>query len=109
MNVYKETKEMAQEAFEEANGNLERATDLLNEMVDGHEVCIYYGKAIQFCAEHDTSAGEEYLEDVGGIAMKGDTFGSIACRVAYATLWDEALGHLYEINEAMKQSKMEIA
>ena len=54
--------------------------------MDGHEVAIYYGQAIQFCSENDTSDGEQYLEDCGGISQEGDSFGQIACRVAYATL-----------------------
>lgn len=100
MNIYKETREMAQEALKEAEGDIDKAQDHLNEMIDGHEVCIYYGKAIQFCADHDTSAGETYLDDCDSFYQKGDTFGKIACRIAYATLWDVALGHLYELHQA---------
>ena len=103
MNVYKETRELAQQALKEASGDMDKAQDLLNQMIDGHEVCIYYGKAIQFCADHDTSAGETYLDDCGSFYEKGDTFGKIACRVAYATLWDCALTHLYEMERSAQK------
>lgn len=97
MDLYKEAKDIATEALAEAEGDFDTALDYIHEMVDGHEVSIYYGKAIDFCATHDTSEGEEWLEDCGGIAQPGDSFGNIACRIAYATLLVAAQNALGEL------------
>ena len=98
MNLYTEAKSIAQEAWDET-GNLEDALFLAQEVVDNHAISIYYGKAIDFCATHDTSRGEEYLDDCGGIAQDGDTFGAIACRIAYATLLVAVEDCLFEIEQ----------
>jgi len=98
MNLYTEAKAIAQEAWNET-GNLEDALCLAQEAVDGHEISIYYYAAIEFCAKHNTSRGEEYLEDCGGIAQDGDTFGTIACRIAYATLLVAVEDCLFEIEQ----------
>lgn len=100
MHLYTEARALALEAFTEAKGDLEQAQEFLNQSCDGHEVAIYYHKAIKFCAEQDTSAGEDWLEDCGGIAQPGDSFGAIACRIAFATLLVAAEGALNEIDEA---------
>ena len=97
MNLYKEAKAIAQEAWEESEFNQDDAQDFIHESCDGHEVSIYYGKAINFCATVDTSEGESYLEDCGGIAQDGDSFGQIACRIAYATLLCASMSCLEEI------------
>ena len=86
MNLYKEAMEIAREALTECGGDFDEARDFIHQTCDGHEVAIYYHKAIQFCAEQDTSDGEQWLEDCGGICQPGDTFGVIACRIAFATL-----------------------
>lgn len=86
MHLYTEAKHIVTEALEQAGGDFDAARDHLHESCDGHEVAIYYHKAITFCAEQDTSDGEEWLDDIGGIAQPGDTFGAIACRIAFATL-----------------------
>lgn len=86
MNLYKEAQSIAKEALTEAQGDFEEARDLIQQSCDGHEVAIYYNKAIQFCADQNTSDGEQWLEDCGGIAQPGDSFGQIACRIAFATL-----------------------
>jgi hypothetical protein len=86
LNLYKEARALAQEAFTESGGDVDTARDYLHQSCDSHEVAIYYHKAIQFCADQDTSAGQEWLDDAGGIAQPGDSFGAIACRIAYATL-----------------------
>ncbi|NRA77854.1 MAG: hypothetical protein HRU18_06575 [Pseudoalteromonas sp.] len=99
MNLYKEAREIAQEAWEESEGDLYTAMVYIHESCDGHECSIYYAKALQFCADWDTSDGEEYLEDCGGIAQKGDSFGQIACRIAFATLLVKAQEALHEITE----------
>ena len=102
MDLYKEAQDIAREALENAEGCFDTAYDYLHETVDGHGVAIYYGQAIQFCSENDTSDGEQYLEDCGGIAQEGDSFGQIACRVAYATLLCCAQEALQEFQEEME-------
>jgi CRP-like cAMP-binding protein len=100
MHLYTEARALALEAFTEAKGDLEQAQEFLHQSCDGHEVAIYYHKAITFCAEQDTDAGEQWLEDCGGIAQPGDSFGQIACRIAFATLLCAAQDALHEIAEA---------
>ena len=96
-NLYKEAAALAREAWDEAEGDADAARDFLRQSCDGHELAIYYGKAINFCATQDTSAGEEWLEDCGGIVQAGDTFGAIACRIAFATLYCATLEELEEL------------
>jgi hypothetical protein len=106
MNLYKEAKALAAEALEQAEGDADHAYAYLHESCDGHEVAIYYHKAIQFCAEQDTSHGEDWLEGCGGIAQPGDSFGQIACRIAFATLLcaaNDALGELVDEAEALAE------
>ena len=97
MHIYTEAKWLAHEALKIAEGDFDEARDTLHETCDGHEVAIYYGKAIQFCADNHTSDGEQWLEDIGGIAHPGDTFGKIACRIAFASLYCAALDVLGEM------------
>jgi len=97
MHLHTEAKHIASEAIEQADGDFDAARDVLHEMCDGHEVAIYYHKAIQFCADQNTSDGDQWLEDCGGIAQPGDTFGAIACRVAFATLLCECEKVLHEV------------
>lgn len=100
MNLHKEAQEIAREALSESNGDFDAAVDFIYESCDGHAVSIYYGRAIDFCATHDTSEGEAYLEDYcGGIAQEGDTFGAIACRIAFATLLVAAQEALAEMEQ----------
>jgi hypothetical protein len=97
MNLHKEAMVIAKEALEQSEGDFDDARDYIHQDCDGHEVAIYYHKAIQFCAEQDTSAGEEWLEGIGGICQPGDSLRDIACRIAFATLYcaaQEALAKL---------------
>jgi hypothetical protein len=103
MHLYSEAKSIALEAFQEAGGDYDEARDFIHQSCDGHEIAIYYGKAIKFCAEHDTSEGEQWLEDCGGIVQPGDSFGQIACRIAYATLLCAAESALAEMEEEASQ------
>jgi hypothetical protein len=103
MHLYTEARAMAQEALEQSEGDFDLAQDYLPQSCDGHEVAIYYHKAIQFCAEQDTSAGEDWLEDCGGIAQPGDSFGAIACRIAFATLLCAAEEALQELREEAEE------
>ena len=97
MHLYSEVKTLALEAWNESSHDIDDAMDYLHESCEGHEVAIYYHKAIAFCTAQDTSDGEDYLEDCGNLVQIGDTFGSIACRVAYATLLVKAETELYYI------------
>lgn len=94
MNMYIEAQSYAKELIEEAleagmatqQEIEEYAFDLVPAFCDGLGCVIYYHQAIEFCAKNNTSEGEEWLEDCGGIAQPGDSFGQIACRIAYATM-----------------------
>ena len=99
MHLYTEANAIAKEALEQSEGDFDLAHDYIAQTCDGHEVVIYYRKAIQFCSDNDTSAGEEWLEDCGSIVQDGDTFGMIACRIAYATLYCSAMACLEDLNE----------
>lgn len=115
-NINKESQELAQEAWESALEYAkttdtyelqEYAQERLHESCDGHQIAIYTHKAIQFCADVDTSDGEEWLDDCGGIAQEGDTFGQIACRIAFATLLVASQEALQEIVDAYEQEQEE--
>lgn len=103
MHLYTEARAIAEEAWEESGGDYEEAIDFIHQSCDGHEVSIYYHKGIKFCAEQDTSDGEQWLEDIGGIVRDGDTFGAIACRIAFATLYCAACEDLNDIQEESEQ------
>ena len=61
MHLYTEAKAIAQEAWEESQFDQDDAQEFIHESCDGHEIVIYYHKAIQFCADVDTSDGEVLL------------------------------------------------
>ena len=90
---YLEAMNIAREALDNTESE-DEARDYLHESCDGHAWTIYYGSAIQLCSIVDTTDGEAWLEDCGGIAQPGDTFGNVACRVAFATLLCEAQNQL---------------
>ena len=104
MHLYTEAKEIALEAWNESGFDIDAATEFVHESCDSHEISIYYGKAIQFCADQDTSDGEQFLDDCGGIAQPGDTFGQIACRIAFATLLVATQEALQEIADQHEES-----
>lgn len=107
MNLYKEARAIAQEAWAESEHDEDTAREYLRESCDGHEVTIYYGKAIEFCAAHNTDEGESWLEEMGGICQPGDSFGAIACRIAFATLLcaaESALAELIEEHEELEDA-----
>jgi hypothetical protein len=104
MNLYTEAKCIAEEALAEAGGDEERAQEIIHETCDGHRVSISYHEGIKFCVDQNTSDGEDYLEDCGGIAQPGDSFGAIACRVAYATLYCAAFERLGGLLEQKKET-----
>jgi len=103
MHLYTETKSLALEAWNESECDLDQAQDYLHQSCDGHEVAIYYGKAIEFCATQETNDGEQWLEDCGSLVQAGDTFGGIACRIAFATLYCAAMECLQEIADQYEE------
>jgi len=93
-NLSEEAYEIADEAWQETKDR-DAAIEFIYETCGGHELSIYYGKAIDFCANNDTTCGEEYLEELGGISQEvNDTFGAIACRIAYACLLSASMACL---------------
>ena len=101
MHLYTEAKRIAQDALEQVAQYGGDASDYIHQDCEGHELAIYYGKAIQFCATQDTDAGEDWLEGIDSLCKAGDSFGQIACRVAFATLLcaaQEALAELESEN-----------
>jgi hypothetical protein len=105
MNLYSETKAIALEAWNESGFDIDTAMEFAHESCDGHEISIYYGKAIEFCATHDTSDGEDWLEDCDNLVQTGDTFGGIACRIAFATLLVATQEALHEIADQHEESE----
>lgn len=105
MNLYTEAKSLALEAWNESECDLDQAQEYLHESCDSHEVAIYYGKAIEFCATQYTSDGEDYLESCESLVQPGDTFGQIACRIAYATLYCAAMECLQEIADQHEEEE----
>jgi len=71
--------------------------ELIHQTIDGHEWVIYTYRALKLCAECNTTAGEELLEDTG------QTFTSLsdhATAVAYWTLYAACRNYLNELQEA---------
>lgn len=103
MHLYAEARAIAQEAIEQIGTDFEDCQEFIWQSCDGHECAIYYHKAIQFCAEQDTDAGETWLVEMdGNLAKPDDTFGSIACRIAFATLCCAATEALQELLDERK-------
>jgi len=104
-NLYKEARSIALEAWEESEHDEDTAREYIHQTCDGHELATYYGKAISFCSNQNTDDGEQWLEELDGIVQEGDTFGGIACRIAFATLLCASEGALSEIIEEQEESK----
>ena len=85
MNLHKEAELIARDAWTESCFDEDTAREYIWQSCDGHEIAIYYHKAIQFCADQNTDDGEQWVEDCAGFT-KGMTFGDMACRIAFATL-----------------------
>jgi hypothetical protein len=103
MHLYTECKAIVLEAIEQVGHDDYAVLEFSQESCEGHEVAIYCGKAFEFCATQDTNDGEQYLEDCGGIVQEGDTFGSVACRIAFATLFVTCERIYNEILEEMEE------
>ena len=99
MNLYKEARAIAEDAWKESQGDFDMAQDYIIQSCDGHEISIYFYHAMKAIADWNTDEGEQWLKDCGGIAQPGDSFGQIACRVAYATLYCAAMEWLSELEE----------
>ena len=105
MNLRKEAELIAKEAWTESNFDEDTAREYIWQSCDGHEIAIYYHKAIQFCSEQNTDAGEQWAEDCDGFT-KGMTFGDMACRIAFATLLCTCEESLADIIAAHEESKL---
>ena len=102
MNLYKEARAIALEAWQESGHDEDTAREYLYQSCDWKDVSLYHGKAIEFCSTQNTDDGEQWLEDCGGISQAGDSFGQIACRIAFATLLcacEEALADIIAKHE----------
>ena len=97
-NIHTRINEMASEILEEANNNLDEALDLCHEYADGLDVVIYYGKAIDYCANNNTDRGEEYIEEMGG--FNATHFGGIACELAFADIYQRLIEAVNELHQA---------
>ena len=105
MNLYKHAKSIAEEALEEAAGSEGYTPQSLIQLTCAyHDASVYYRDGIAFCNEQDTDKGAAWLDEGGGIAYTGDTFGAIACRLAFATLCVAALKCLDELLEQQKDA-----
>tara|TARA_R110000772_G_scaffold70467_2_gene155025 strand:+ start:47 stop:364 length:318 start_codon:yes stop_codon:yes gene_type:complete len=105
MHLYKEAKSIVSEAIEQVGTDRDELQQFIHESCDCHEVAIYYGKAIEFCATQDTNDGEQWLEDCGSLVQAGDTFGGISCRIAFATLYCACERVLEETLEDMESDE----
>jgi hypothetical protein len=114
--LWAECKSLAAEIFEEfkrdhgADFDPEDYRDDMNdrahETADGHAWVIYTYRAIQLCSDCDTTRGEEFLDDIGGVE-KGDTFGGIACKIAYGEIRRRVEEELDEIINAYEPEEAE--
>ena len=103
-NLQLEAERLARDAWEDSGGDYEDAMDFLYPSCDVHEWAIYYHHGIKLCACNDTSDGEEWLEEVNGsIAQPGDSFGKIACRIAFASLLVAAQEYLADIERESEE------
>ena len=98
MNIYIKAKSIAEEAIEQVGWDEYECQEFIWQSCDSLDFVIYYGKAIEFCASHDTQRGEEFLEDTGGI-QTGDTFGGIACKIAFGEIYLASMEVLSELLE----------
>ena len=86
---------LAKEIFDEARDaagaefDPEDARDEMNERAwetaDGHEWIIYTYKALKMCAECDTTHGQEFLDDCGGVAGC-ESFDSAVAQIAFGEM-----------------------
>ena len=103
-NLQLEAEALARDAWEESEGDFDDAMEFLHQSCDGHEWAIYFHHGIKLCACNDTSDGEEWLEAAyDSIAQPGDSFGQIACRIAFASLLVAAQEHLSEIERESEE------
>lgn len=103
MHLYTEATAIAKEAIEQVGPDRDACQELIWQSCDYHELVIYYHKAIQFCADQDVSDGEEWLYEVGGI-QPDDTFGSIACKIAFGTLYQASMERLNDLLEELENA-----
>ena len=109
MNLHTEAQEIAREAIEEVGAHDRDAIEqFIWESCNGHQISIMYHSGIAFCAEQDTSKGEDFIVSAyGSIAQGGDCFGAIACKIAFYTLFVATMEALDQILEEKAASFME--
>jgi hypothetical protein len=97
-NLYTLAKSIVLDAIDECGNDRDALDTYIWQSCDGSDVSIYYHKAIQFCADNNTTAGEELFEECGGWQNGRDTFGEVACRIAFGTLLAECRDILEGMN-----------
>lgn len=88
-------KSIANEITYELEENGGDGYDLAHEHVDSSEHVIYYHRALQICANCDTTQGEEFVEDMGGFPA-GKSFAQMACMIAFGEIYQRVLNELNE-------------
>ena len=82
-----EAKRLAEQAMAEVEQYGDYAADYLHQMIDGHEWVIHTYFSLLLCANCDTSAGEQYVEETG---QQTSSISELAAVTAYATLLSAA-------------------
>lgn len=95
-DVTKEAKELALQAWEESEKDAERASELLWEMVDGHQWVIYYHHARQLCCNCDITEGQDFVEEMD---MPTCDFDTLATRIAFGELYRRGQLELLQLEE----------
>ncbi len=104
MNLYQQARRIALEAWEESAHDVDDAEEFVWQSAESTEEAIYHYKGIQFCCDNNTDDGEQWIEDAfGNIAREGESFGQIACRIAWATIGCAAMDCLREIEEESEE------
>lgn len=95
-NLCKLARDIAKEAMSECDNDVDAARNFAHQSIDGLDTVIEYPKAIAFCAQESTGAGEEYVQMCGGFS-NDDTFGSIASKIAFGTILGAVEAQLAEL------------
>lgn len=76
----------AAEIVAEHDFDEEACQNAVHEYADGSEYAIYYGKGHELCQNCNVAYGEEFVEEMGGF-QPGDTYDSMACKIAYGEIY----------------------
>lgn len=92
--------ELAESLANDIRDEVERyggdSSELAWERADSSEHVIYYGKAMDLCANCRTDEGVAFLDDCGGIPP-GKSFSEIACMIAFGELYFRIISKLNEL------------